>query len=151
METPSQSGWTLTCSVAAFLVLLLLASFATASKGDDTPRCKMLQHVRDGFRQINPVYARIPLFEGESSFTENKASITLCLRDPHTNQPYSFNTVMYVALHELAHVITDTYEHDHGNHGPRFKANFKKLLDYAVRNNLYDPSFPIPANYCKIK
>lgn len=144
-------GWTTFLALLVLVGLLVLAVGMSSPKGDDTPKTPMLQKVREGFRKINSAYARIPLFHGDSSFTENKSSITLCLHDPDTGRPYELNTVMYVALHELAHVITDSYEHEHENHGPRFKHNFKNLLDRATALGLYNPAFPIPKNYCGVK
>lgn len=145
------AGWTTFLALLVLVGLLVLAVGMSSPKGDDTPKTPMLQKVREGFRKINSDYARIPLFHGNSSFTENKASITLCLHDPDTGRPYELNTVMYVALHELAHVITDSYEHAHENHGPQFKRNFKDLLDRATALGLYNPAFPIPKNYCGVK
>ena len=84
----------------------------------------LLVDVKNNFSKIKPDYANIPLREGDSAYTENKAAITLCLKDPHTGTHYDMNTIMYVALHELAHMITPQQ-----GHGAEFKKNFADLLN----------------------
>jgi len=103
----------------------------------------ILDKVRSNFSMLNPEFSKIPLQKGDSAFTENKSMITLCLADPQTNNYYDMNTIMYVALHELAHVISKT----HG-HNDEFKDNFAKLLREASNVGIYDPSRSIPMTYC---
>ena len=105
----------------------------------------ILQQVSRNFSQLDPKYASIPLQEGGSAYTENKETITLCLRDPETHDYYDMNTLMYVSLHELAHVISKT----HG-HNAEFKKNFSDLLREAARKKIYDPRKNIPTTYCGV-
>lgn len=105
--------------------------------------------IKENFAKIDPVFEKIPVVDGDSSFTENKETITLCLVNPQTKQYYDMNTLMYVALHELAHVVTNnTTEED--SHGPAFQANFDKLLKKAQSLGFYNPKIPIPSTYCGI-
>lgn len=127
------------------ILCLIFAYWYSTSReyiSDDHP---ILDEVRERFRKLNPKYGDIPLKKGSSAYTENKRAITLCLKDPHSNKYYSMNTIMYVALHELAHVITKS----HG-HGEEFKRNFKQLLDKATQIGIYNPSIPIPNTYCGV-
>ena len=127
-----------------FVAILVLAIyFMSRPHQDDTYKTPMLQKVRSNFSQISPSYSYIPLTSGGSSYTDNKSTITLCLNDPKTDQPYDDNTIMYVALHELAHIISDKE-----GHGDEFKENFGKLLNEGAKRGFYDPSKPIPSNYC---
>lgn len=136
----NQKIWT----VLAILTLLAVCIyFLTLPARDDTGREPMLMTVRQKFSKLHPEFAKIPLAEGDSSYTDNKAAITLCLRDPKTNKKYSENTITYVGLHELAHVISKT----HG-HGDEFKKNFAILLQEATNMGMYDPTDPMPSNYC---
>ena len=105
----------------------------------------ILNHIRDNFTQLDPEYAKIPLREGNSAYTENKTVITLCIKNPETGRYYDINTIMYVALHELAHIVSKT----HG-HNDEFKRNFSTLLRQAARKGIYDPRKPIPTTYCGI-
>lgn len=55
------------------------------------------------------------------------------------------NTLMFVALHELAHVMTLSI-----GHTPEFWDNFKFLITRAVECNVYNPVNykEVPAEYC---
>lgn len=124
-------------------LILLFSSWRQRSYySSDHP---ILNKVKENFSVLNPEYGKIPLREGDSSYTENKAYITLCIRDPKTKGYYDMNTIMYVALHELAHVVSKT----HG-HNDEFKKNFATLLRQAARQGIYDPRKSIPTTYCGI-
>ena len=91
----------------------------------------------------------------DTSYSENKGEkIVLCLRDK-TNPPgYPFvdiNTVMFVVLHEMAHLMTA--ELSTGKHTPEFWANFRRLLEDASRIGIYTPVnySKSPVDYCGMK
>ena len=109
-------------------------------KSDDIPQ---LHEVRANFTKLDEKYGTIPLREGDSAYTENKEVITLCLKSPDTGEYYDMNTVMYVALHELAHVVSKGK-----GHGEEFKKNFMELLRRGALMGFYDPSKRLPSNYC---
>lgn len=71
-----------------------------------------------------------------TSYSENKGeTIVVCLRDKRP--PYPFvdeNTVMFVLLHEMAHLMTTTI-----GHTPEFWTNFKRILQDAVQVGIYTP------------
>lgn len=61
-------------------------------------------------------------------YTVNKGQrIALCV-EPKTDE----NTLMFIAIHELAHVMTDEYDHNE-----QFWNNMKTLLKIAEENGLY--------------
>ena len=74
--------------------------------------------------------------------------ITLCVVDPNTGEFYDTNTITYVALHELAHVITRADGDE--SHGDEFKGNFARLLKEAQAKGVYDARKPIPLTYCGV-
>ena len=82
-----------------------------------------------------------------TSYSENKGDkIVVCLRDK--TPPYKLvdiNTVMFVVLHEMAHLMTTTI-----GHTPEFWTNFKRILQDAVGVGVYRPvnydKYPTP--YC---
>jgi hypothetical protein len=107
----------------------------------------LLDRIRESFSVIDPKYAKIPMQIGGSAYTENKEVITLCLKDPMSGKYYDYNTLMYVSLHELSHVITPPkYE----EHGEEFKKNFSRLLSIAASKGIYNPKKAIPATYCGV-
>jgi hypothetical protein len=128
------------------LTLFAVAAYALAPKVYHSSKHPLLDEVRDNFSKINPKYTEIPLIEGDSAYTENKAAITLCLKDPKTNTYYDMNTIMYVALHELAHMVTSST-----GHGKEFKKNFANLLRTGAQLGFYNPKKPMPSTYCGVK
>ena len=132
-------------SLVLFVVGIVLI-YIGWPRDDDTSKEPILQHVRKNFKKINPEFKNIPLFSGNGAYTDNKSEITLCLSDPATKKDYDSNTVMYVALHELAHVISKEI-----GHGEEFRQNFTKLLLEGERLGFYDPSKPMITTYCGMK
>jgi len=105
---------------------------------------EILQEIKLRIAKINPEYYYIPIKEGKSSFTRYKRTISLCMKNPRTKEIYNINILMYVVLHEVGHVITKSK-----GHGAEFQKNFSLLLSQAVNLGIYDPSVPIPEDYCK--
>jgi hypothetical protein len=88
----------------------------------------------------------------DTSYSENKGEkIVLCLRDK-TNPPgyplVDLNTVMFVVLHEMAHLMTADLST--GKHTPEFWANFRRLLQDAAQMGVYQPVnyAHSPVSYC---
>jgi predicted metal-dependent hydrolase len=70
-----------------------------------------------------------------TSYSENKGErIVLCLRDK-TTAPYPLvdaNTIMFVTLHEMAHLMTVS-----SGHTQEFWTNFRRLLQDAMKAGVY--------------
>lgn len=88
------------------------------------------------------LFDHISIYKGDKSYTLNKEKIYLCLTDENGNY-YSKNTLMYVLIHEMAHVISDSV-----GHTGEFHTTFEQLQDEAAKAGIYDPSIPIESNYC---
>ena len=102
--------------------------------------------IKEKFGKIDPSYEDIVIVEGRvggGTYTLNKRKIVMCITDPISKQPYPENVQMYVALHELAHVISKTY-----GHNEEFDRNFKSLLLQAQRKGVYTPISRPPPTYC---
>ena len=73
----------------------------------------------------------------DTSYSENKGQkIVVCLRDKTKPPKYPVvdkNTVMFVMLHEMAHLMTETI-----GHTQEFWSNFKRILGDAVQIGIYD-------------
>ena len=85
-----------------------------------------------------------------TSYTVNKGDkIHLCLRQRQGNDEtlVDENVMVFVAIHEMAHVITASV-----GHGPDFWNNFGWLLKQAEANNIYQyQDFKShPVSYCGI-
>lgn len=76
-----------------------------------------------------------PADEQFTSYTVNKGQIIyFCLRSKIIENIHDMNTIMYVAIHEFAHVCTKSY-----GHTPEFKQNFRFLLEQSNEIGIYKP------------
>lgn len=132
-------------------LVILLYYFLDSDFDQDDP---ILKEVSRRFSVINKKYGKIPLRKGSSSYTEDKKCITLCIYDAVNKKHYDINTIMYVALHELAHVESKNsglWGNIKGDsHGEEFMKNFDNLLKIAAVKGVYDPSKPMPDIYCGV-
>ncbi len=82
-----------------------------------------------------------------TSYSVNKGQkIVFCIRErDEQNKLVDLNTITFVALHELAHVMTRGI-----GHHKKFWDNFRFLLKHAIDNNFYKyQAFHLePVKYC---
>jgi hypothetical protein len=81
----------------------------------------------------------------QTNTRDKGARMEFCLRDSN-DKLYDINLMMFVAIHELAHVMSVSFDHT-----SEFDTNFKTLLERAVKLGIYSridfsPSKPQP--YC---
>jgi hypothetical protein len=88
--------------------------------------------------------------EGNTSYTENKSRLVLCLRKKEKDERgqyalHDINTIMFVVLHELSHMMNDKWGHPEG-----FWVLFKFVLLNAVESGVYSPiNYSLyPIKYC---
>lgn len=83
-----------------------------------------------------------------TSFSVNKGEeIGFCLKSKKTGKMHELNLIMYVALHEMAHIACPEI-----GHGNLFKKIFKFLTEVAIEINIYnlDDYESKPIEYCGI-
>ena len=81
-----------------------------------------------------------------TSYVLNKGDlIKICLRDPSTKEFHDFQTILFVNLHELSHLLDREY-----GHNKSFWGSFAVILNEAVELGIYKPrNYRIePVNYC---
>ena len=84
-----------------------------------------------------------------TSYSINKGEkIVFCLRNKPKDELVDLNTMIFVALHEVAHICTIEV-----GHPPSFWENFKWLLKESLNIGIYqDQNFKeAPQGYCGIK
>lgn len=84
----------------------------------------------------------------DKTYTLNKGEkMYFCLRSEETNEIHELNTLMFVAIHEMAHIMSDSV-----GHNQEFHENFKFLLKEAVLIGIYkDVDYENnPEMYCGI-
>jgi len=105
----------------------------------------LVSDLKEKLAIVDPTFRDLDIREGTSAFTEDKSIIYLCLRD-EAGRFYPINTLMYVGLHEIAHLLNRV---DFG-HTPAFYDQFNKLLCKAAAKGVYDPSAKHPEFYCGV-
>lgn len=144
---------------AFLLVLLIIGSiivFILVKKHEsfcDTEECKAdsstIVHLKNVLKSVAPDAPNYDIQPGAESVTVNKENIYICLRNPNSGELYTFDVLLYVTLHELAHVISKTFSTK--SHNNEFKNNFMKLLKRAYEKNLLSSNVSVPDDYCKKK
>ncbi len=91
------------------------------------------------------VMSEVTFYRGEKSYTINKEKVYMCLKNSTKGgEYYDEQTLVYVLLHELAHVLCPNV-----GHTKEFQEIFDALLDVAVKDGIYDPKSVIPLDYCE--
>jgi hypothetical protein len=112
---------------------------------DKHPNDPRVKRLLEGF---NPkkICETLPTSE-LTAYSENKGEkIAFCLnRKKEGNRLIDLNTLTFVALHELSHIMTESI-----GHKQEFWQNFKFLLENAKEANIYNPIDykKEPAEYC---
>jgi len=108
----------------------------------DEPYKRLVQKFNPDVLEENDLGAQ------STSYSENKGEkIVVCLRDK-TTAPFplvDLNIVMFVLIHEMAHLMTLSV-----GHTPEFWTNFRKLLHDGIECGIYTPQnyTKNPVQYC---
>lgn len=81
-----------------------------------------------------------------TSYSVNKGEeLSFCLRSKKNNNIHELNLLIYVALHEMAHIACPEI-----GHGPLFKKIFKFLTEKAIEIGIYEKKDynSDPIEYC---
>jgi hypothetical protein len=103
----------------------------------------MLYTLKEVLKPVHPIIDRLKLYKGDKSYTINKEKVFICLRD-EDGEYYPLNMLVYVTLHEIAHVLNT----DDVGHTEKFHIQFDELLDRASELGIFNASIPIIKNYC---
>jgi hypothetical protein len=104
--------------------------------------------------QNNFTRERTQIYEGDgendlTSYSVNKGEeLVFCLKSKERNKLHNINLLMYVAIHEMAHMACPEI-----GHGNLFKKIFRFLAEEAIKLNLYqmDDYASNPVEYCGMK
>lgn len=121
---------------------------------------KLIQHLQGRFKDNDDIKRLVKNFNpdnvsegsnenGYTSYSINKGEkIILCIRHKDTNEIIDTNVLLYVTIHELAHLMTKDV-----GHTPMFWNNFKFILTEAVNIGVYKKIdyAKSPVKYCGIK
>lgn len=94
----------------------------------------------------NVIEENVAGISGDTSYVLNKGDlIKLCIREAQTGNIHDINTLVFVSLHELTHMIDKNWGHTY-----TFWGAFQEILDTAVDLELYRPvDYSVyPIMYC---
>lgn len=105
---------------------------------------EIVEVLRRRILRVDDNAVRSVVFEpGTVSETVNKRIVRICVRDAR-GRVFPINTLVHVALHELAHTVMTEYDFDHSE---RFQAVFAPILQRAVDLKVYDPEEGVVDSY----
>ena len=131
--------------VCIFIILIILVFFLiTRCIEEFKKEDPMLHTIRNKIRPLHPeMVDHIVLLEDNKSYTINKKKVYLCLKDENGDY-YNDNMLIFVAIHELAHVLCDEI-----GHTDKFQEIFQDLLNKATDLQIYDPAVAPIQDYCE--
>jgi len=136
-----QKAADLLASIAANLTTLMNHIEKTA--GDDERTLRLV-------KRFHPErISESPESDKFTSYSINKGErVVFCLRQKGTNELVDLNTMMFVAIHEIGHIVTTAV-----GHPPAFWDNFRWLLDIAINIGIFtDRDYKKdPQEYCGIQ
>ena len=120
-----------------------------AYMGEKHPDNEAVKRLVNGFKP-NKIMETLPT-STYTAYSENKGEkIAFCLNSQKENNEslIDINTLTFVAIHELSHVMTVSI-----GHKQEFWDNFKFLLQNAKEAGIHDPADykKKPADYCGMK
>ena len=101
-------------------------------------------------KKFNPEYIteNIPNSQYVAYSLNKGQELSICIRDKKTNKFIDNNTIIFVAVHELSHIMSKST-----GHTEEFWNNMKYLLNKAIKLNLYQKINykNNPVMYCGMK
>lgn len=138
-------------ALGILLIVLLLSSVLRSKaliSSYASYKDQKLEDLKARIGSVIPEISMIPIYGSNQSFTINKKTIYICLKDD-AGQYYPDNMLTYVILHELAHVMCpEAIPQDQDQHTPMYMKVFNGLLHRAEREGIYDSSIPVIEDYC---
>ena len=130
------------------LNILKLNDYLVKNKNDKYKEYKTyIEQLDDRIKGVTIAESRES--SASTSYSVNKGEeLVFCLRSKKEwNKFHNFNTIMYVALHEISHIACPEY-----GHGPLFKKIFAFITEKAIELNIYThiDFNKSPEEYCGI-
>ena len=138
-ETIRKGAYVLAILLFIFLVWTIASQVREYHLQDDP----MLTLLKQLLEPVHPIFKDMKLYASDKSFTINKKTTFLCLKDKN-GEYYPLNMLVHVLLHEVAHSLNTT---DVG-HTENFHKMFDQLLARATELGVYNPSIPVIQDYC---
>lgn len=92
-----------------------------------------INQLKDNLSETNTVVYETDPKSNLTSYSVNKGEeLSFCLKSKKSGELHDINLIMYVAIHEMAHVACPEI-----GHGELFKKIFRKLAEEAIKIGIY--------------
>tara|TARA_Y100000114_G_C11595562_1_gene247862 strand:+ start:92 stop:550 length:459 start_codon:yes stop_codon:yes gene_type:complete len=132
-----------------FCIIVGVVIFTTVLKENLLPYDPKIDELKTKLTLVHPESKKLKFYNDKKSYTINKKKVHLCIKDEN-GKYYNDNMLVYVSLHELAHVLCDEV-----GHTPKYWAIFdalleeaSKIIDPVTNKPVYDPNGKIDTEYC---
>jgi len=88
----------------------------------------------------------ITILAANDTLTEDKKTMYLCIRRKN-GEYYDYPSILYIAIHELAHVLNDEYDTE-SEHGDKFNNLNQILLQKAYELKLLPKNLKVNYDMC---
>jgi hypothetical protein len=126
-----------------------LRNYLVKNKDNYSEYKKYIELLEKGFNSNRTTIYENKKDTDTTSYNVNKGEeMVFCLKDKKTNNLHDMNLLMYVAIHEMAHIACPEI-----GHGYLFQKIFKFLTETAIKLKLYTKyDFESkPVEYCGMK
>ena len=134
------------------LIVYLITMIFMKVKENLLPYDPKVDELKRKLALVHPKSKKLQFYTDKKSYTINKKKMHLCVKDENYEY-YDDNMLIYVALHELAHVLCDEI-----GHTPKYWAIFDDVLEKAAKTidpvtnkPVYNPDGIINKDYCDSK
>ena len=113
----------------------------------DYPDDERVKIVKENFKNCR--LSELISSSSYTSYTVNKGDkLIFCLRNKQTKKLIELNVIMFVAIHELSHIMTVEI-----GHTTKFWNNMKFILKNSIKHNIYKKQNfkDNPAPYCGLQ
>lgn len=135
--------WVFLALALAALAVALYERLRDGRLGADASDAELVDWLRLRLLFLHPAVREIPVDVGRCAFCQNRARITVRLRDPR-GAVYPREDLLYVYVHELAHVLAEPEDEEHG---PAFERAFDALRRRAEAAGLFPAGYVVSPSY----
>jgi hypothetical protein len=135
--------WLFFLLCSAVLIIAVIERLRDGRLGKYASDADLVDWVRIRCRFLHPVVDEIPVTVGSCAYCQNRAQIYIRVRDA-AGQPFDKEDLLFVFVHELAHVLADE---EPDAHGPQFQLTFERLKERAVAAGLFPADHVVPPSY----
>jgi hypothetical protein len=106
----------------------------------------MLERLKLHLSLVDEKTKDLEFYPSDESYTEDKKKVYICEKNHKTGEYYSYNMLLAVGLHEIAHAMSETVDASHS--GREFNDRHKQYIKKATELGLFDPNEPLVTDYC---